>query len=118
MQTEFPFSLPRGFVDEGGQLHRNGRIRLATAHDEISAMQDPRVRQNAYFLPVVLLSQVVVELGSLAAVTPAIIQSLFASDIAYLQEMYLFYNSPTTVMLGAICPHCQAQFTVQTLPLG
>ena len=35
LQTEFEFTLPKGFVDSSGTLHRAGTMRLATARDEI-----------------------------------------------------------------------------------
>ena len=34
MQTEFPFTLPRGYIDTEGNVHRQGMMRLATAMDE------------------------------------------------------------------------------------
>ncbi|WP_210534605.1 hypothetical protein [Thermosulfurimonas marina] len=34
LQTEFEFTLPKGYVDEEGRLHRQGVMRLATAADE------------------------------------------------------------------------------------
>ncbi len=64
IQTEFEFLLPRGFIDSQGSLHRTGRMRLATAMDEIEALQDPRVQANEAYLPVVLLSRVVTQLGT------------------------------------------------------
>ena len=69
MITDIPFTLPRGYVDASGLVHRPGRMRLATALDEIEAYQDPRVQSNEAYLPVVLFSRVVVQLGSLPAVT-------------------------------------------------
>ena len=40
MQTEFEFELPKGYVDQNGDLHKRGTMRLATAADEIL----PRLR--------------------------------------------------------------------------
>jgi hypothetical protein len=82
LQTVFPFTLPRGYVDASGQAHQPGRMRLATARDEIEAYNDPRVLANEAYLPVVLLSRVIVQLGSLTAITPQVIEDLFASDLA------------------------------------
>ena len=42
LQTEFEFTLPRGYVDRSGTLHRNGAMRLATALDEIGPLRDLR----------------------------------------------------------------------------
>ena len=118
MQTEFEFSLPRGYVDESGQWHGNGRMRLAFAIDEVEAMNDPRVQTNESYLPILLLSRVVTQLGTVTAVTPTTIERLFASDLAYLQELYLRLNSSEHVAVGAICPSCSTTFQVQVSPLG
>ena len=67
-QTEFEFTLPRGFVTESGDVHKVGRMRLATAADEILPMKDPRVQQNPAYLTVILLSRVIVSLGTLEQV--------------------------------------------------
>jgi hypothetical protein len=117
MQTDIPFTLPRGYVDASGLVHRSGRMRLATALDEIEAYQDPRVQANEAYLPVVLFSRVVVQLGSLPAVTTQVIEGLFASDLAYLEDLYQRINSPGRVTLGVACPKCGTQFQLQVAPL-
>ena len=89
LQTEFEFFLPKGFVDETGQLHRAGTMRLATARDELDPLRDPRVRDaDDPFLTILVLSRVVVRLGSITQVTPREIENLFAADLAYLQDVY------------------------------
>jgi hypothetical protein len=118
VQTEYPFTLPRGYVDASGLVHQTGRMRLATARDEIEAYNDPRVQANEAYLPVVLFSRVVSQLGSLAAITPQVIEGLFASDLAYLEDLYQRLNAPGQVVLGVACPQCGAQLHVQVAPLG
>jgi hypothetical protein len=115
--TEFEFTLPRGFIDSAGQVHRQGQMRLATALDEIEALQDPRVQAHDAYLPVFLLSRVVTHLGNLAPVTPQVVAGLFAADLAYLEELYERLNSVTAIKMGVICPHCSRQFQVQVAPL-
>jgi hypothetical protein len=89
LQTEFEFFLPKGFVDESGQLHRAGTMRLATARDELDPLRDPRVRDaDDPFLTILVLSRVVMRLGSLTSITPREIENLFAADLAYLQDVY------------------------------
>ena len=117
-QLEFEFTLPRGYVDSDGIVHRTGRMRLATAMDEIEPMQDPRVAANESYLPVLLLSRVVTQLGSLAAVSPAVVEGMFASDLAYLQDLYLRLNSPESVVVTTECPNCNHRFNLQVAPLG
>jgi hypothetical protein len=118
VQTIFEFTLPRGYLDHAGQLHRTGHMRLATAMDEIESVQDPRVQANEAYLPVVLLSRVVVQLGDFTAITPQVIENLFASDLAYLEDVYMRLNSQESILLGVSCPHCAGRFEVQVAPLS
>lgn len=118
LQTEHDFTLPMGFVDEVGTLHRDGKMRLATAADEILPMKDPRVQNNPAYLTVILLSRVVTSLGSLKMVNPRVIEGLFAGDFAYLQEMYTRINQTGSNMLKAVCPKCEHKFDVEVQSLG
>ncbi len=115
--TEFSFTLPRGYLDASGMVHQTGRMRLATARDEIEAYQDSRVQVNEAYLPVVLFSRVIVQLGSLTTITAQVIEGLFASDMAYLEDLYQRLNSPSRVILGVACPNCGNQFQIQVAPL-
>src|SRR5690606_38825892 len=92
LQTEFDFTLPRGYVDEYGNLHKNGTMRLATALDEIEPLRDPRVRNNEAYLTIMLLSRVVTRLGTFRELSPAVVEKLFAADLAYLQDFYQEIN--------------------------
>jgi hypothetical protein len=118
MKTEFEFTLPRGYIDPSGQVHRTGWMRLATAQDEIESLQDPRVQTNEAYLPIILLSRVIIKLGTLRDIKPQIIEKLFAADLASLEDLYLRLNSHEYVILGAICPQCSSSFKVQVAPLG
>jgi hypothetical protein len=96
LQTEFEFTLPKGYVDKDGTLHRDGVMRLATARDEIEPLRDPRVSgPDDPFLTVIVLSRVVTQLGSLAQVTPREVENLFAADLAFLQDLYGVVNFGT-----------------------
>lgn len=106
-QTEFEFTLPCGYVDDEGSLHREGVMRRATAADEILPLRDPRVQKNAAYLSVILLSRVVTRLGSLAALNPKVIEGLFATDMAYLQKLYNRINQLDDAAERVVCPHCQ-----------
>jgi hypothetical protein len=88
LQTEYPFTLPKGYVDEQGRVYREGAMRLATARDEIEPLRDPRVRENEAYLTVIVLSRVITRLGNMTQITPKVIEGLFASDLAYLQDVY------------------------------
>lgn len=98
-QTEIEFELPKGYVDEAGTLHRRGTMRLATAADEILPLRDPRVQQNEAYLVVIVLARVVIRLGSLADIHTGVIESLYASDLAYLQRLYEKFNASDDVEL-------------------
>jgi len=112
LRTEFDFVLPRGFVDDDGNVHREGRMRLATARDEILPQRDPRVRENEAYLTVILLARVVTRLGTIGQVTPATIEGLFASDLAFLQDLYRRVNSEGTTHVAVTCPSCKHEFAV------
>jgi hypothetical protein len=92
LRTQFPFTLPKGYIDGEGRLHRNGVMRLATARDEIEPLRDLRVQENDAYLTVVMLSRVITELGTVCPVTPNIVEGLFAVDLAFLQEFYGIIN--------------------------
>jgi hypothetical protein len=113
LQTEFPFTLPMGYVDSDGNLHKEGVMRLATAFDEIAPLKDPRVQNNPAYLLVILLSRVVKQLGSLEVINPKVIEGLFAADLAYLQDFYRRINENGQSRLSIECPHCDRQFEVE-----
>jgi len=115
-RTEFEFTLPCGFLDEEGTLHREGVMRRATAADEILPLKDVRVQKNAAYLVVILLARVVTRLGSVEQITPKTIESLYARDLAYLQDLYNEVNGekPEPVL----CPQCQHSFSVERAAAG
>ncbi len=113
LRTEFPFVLPRGYVDEAGAVHRDGVMRLATARDEIAPLRDPRVRDNEAYLTVLLLARVVTRLGTLPRMSPEVIEGMFASDLAFLQELYRRINQEGTSQAAVTCPGCGHEFTVE-----
>lgn len=88
LQTEFDFTLPKGFIDKSGMVHTQGVMRLATARDEIEPLRDPRVRSNDAYLPLIILSRVVVRIGPVDDLNPNDVEGMFAADLAYLQDLY------------------------------
>jgi hypothetical protein len=113
LQTEYEFTLPKGYVDGEGNLHRQGIMRLATAADEILPLKDPRVQSNPAYLIVILLSRVIAHLGTINSVNPGIVEGLFAADLAYLQEFYNQINLNGNRVVAVNCPHCQKGFEVE-----
>ncbi len=112
LRTEYPFVLPRGYVDEHGQVHRDGIMRLATARDEIAPQTDARVRQNPSYLTVILLERTITRLGTLAAVDTFVVENLFASDLAFLQDLYRRINQEGRTEAEVTCPSCGHGFAV------
>src|SRR6476469_8040322 len=111
LRTEFPFLLPRGYVDSSGTVHREGVMRLATAKDEIIPLRHPRVRENEAYLTVLLLSRAITRLGRVGEVQPGIIENMFASDLAVLQDLYKRVKQEGTSQAAVTCPACNHEFT-------
>lgn len=116
IQTEYEFTLPKGYVDEAGELHKQGAMRLATAADEILPLKDPRVQSNPSYLSIILLSRVVNKLGTLDDVNPRVVEGLFVEDLNYLQELYRRVNNGEDITLTAKCPHCSEKVEVGFAP--
>jgi hypothetical protein len=112
LRTEFPFTLPRGFVDAAGMVHRDGVMRLATARDELLPLRDDRVRENPPYLSVVLLARVITRLGDIEDVNAGIVERLFASDLAFLQDLYGRINAEGHARAAVTCPDCKHEFTI------
>lgn len=105
LRTEYAFTLPMGYVDKEGRVHREGVMRLATAKDEILPLNDPRVQRNRAYLIVLLLSRVVTRLGELPEVSALHIENLFAADLRFLEEMYNRINEDEAA-IKLTCPSC------------
>jgi hypothetical protein len=117
-QTEYEFTLPLGYVDAEGNLHRDGIMRLATAADEILPLKDPRVQSNQAYLVIILLSRVITRLGSVSQINPKVIEGLFAADLAYLQEFYNQINRNGKASRPTTCPKCEYAFEVELVSSG
>lgn len=112
LRTEFEFELPRGYVDAAGVVHRRGAMRLATARDELVPLHDDRVRENPAYLTVVLLGRVITRLGTITDVHAGMVENMFASDVAFLQDLYRRINQEGHTRAAVTCPGCQHEFTV------
>ena len=113
LQTEFPFTLPRGYVDSEGNLHKEGVMRLATAYDEITPMKDPRVQANNGYLVIILLSRVITRLGDLEHINPKVIEGLFSADFVFLEDFYRRINESGHNRISVTCPACEMKFEVE-----
>jgi hypothetical protein len=117
LQTEYEFTLPCGYVDEQGDLHRSGTMRLATVRDELAATQEPLARTNDTYASVVILSRVITRLGTILTITPSLIERIYSADFAHLQELFVRLNDGSTVM-ETRCPACGTRFELDTGHLG
>jgi hypothetical protein len=114
LQTEFEFTLPKGFVDHDGNVHRDGVMRLATAMDEIVPLRDARVKQNEAYLSIMILSRVITRLGTLSDINTGVIERMFTADLNYLQDLYRRINEDEGSLGSVSCPRCSAEFEVQS----
>ena len=118
-QTEYSFTLPKGYIDASGTLHRNGTMRLATARDEIEPLRDQRVTgPDDPYLTILVLSRVITELGTLRQIGVNEVENLFAADLAFLQDLYgiINFGSPADVaalQLAATGPLLDAEPEVE-----
>ena len=113
LRTEHEFTLPKGYVDREGTVHRTGVMRLATAMDEITPMRDARVKNNEAYLTIIILSRVITQLGSVKDVNTGVIENLFTADLTYLQEFYRSINEGGDSLGLVACPSCETEFEVQ-----
>ncbi|MFI9273056.1 hypothetical protein ACIGXM_20345 [Kitasatospora sp. NPDC052896] len=111
-RTEFEFELPLGYVDDDGTVHRHGAMRLATARDELMPQIDKRVKENPAYLSVVLLSHVITRLGTVTDVHAGVVEQMYATDVAFLQDLYQRINSEGHTRAAVTCPHCDGSFEV------
>jgi hypothetical protein len=106
MTTIYDFELPKGYVDSQGTVHRKGKMRLATAGDEINATRDPRVLSNPSYLTIVVLANVITEIEGMDSVVPNIIERIFTADLAFLQDMYQRINNIEAPTMTVVCEEC------------
>ncbi|MHC4389987.1 MAG: phage tail assembly protein [Planctomycetota bacterium] len=117
-QTKFEFTLPKGYVDKEGKVHRKGVMRLATAKDEIAPLTDPRVQKSRAYLVIILLARVIDKLGDMKDVTTDVVENLFSADLSYLQDIYRRINEDGTTVVAMRCPHCAQDFDYDLGMLG
>ncbi len=116
--TEFAFTLPRGLVDTQGTVHRDGVMRLATARDELIAAKHRQVQAYPEYLMLVLLAQVITQLGSLERITPDLLENLFTQDLSYLRELYNRVNQTGSALVPTQCPQCGHEYKTELVLAG
>jgi hypothetical protein len=111
--TQFEFQLPRGLVDEQGDRHEHGTMRLATARDEIFLQKNRQAQENSAYGALVMLSRVITRLGDRTDITPELLENLFTLDLAFLREFYNRINQEGDATIPVSCPACRQQFTTE-----
>lgn len=104
--NEMDFVLPIGYQDENGELHREGTMRLATALDEIEVHNDEKSFSSERFHDVLLMARIIPKIGTISAVSVAIIQNLYEVDFRYLQTLYKEINGQLENEIKVKCPKC------------
>jgi hypothetical protein len=112
MKSEYAFTLPRGYVDAAGEVHREGTMRLATARDEIEPLRQVEVRQNEAYLSVLLLAGTITRIGEETEITPDLVEGLYAADFDHLQRLYERINTNGEAVGVVACPSCASEFEV------
>ena len=112
MKSEYAFTLPRGYVDAEGRVHREGTMRLATARDEIEPLRQVEVRQNEAYLSVLLLARTITRIGEETDITPELVEGLYAADFDHLQRLYERINTNGEAVGVVACPECANEFEV------
>jgi hypothetical protein len=112
LRTEIEFTLPRGYVDASGNLHRDGTMRLATARDEIEPLREVEVRQNQAYLSVLLLARTITRIGEVTEITPGLVEGMYAADFDHLQRLYERVNSDGEAVGVVSCPACAHRFEI------
>ena len=103
---EYEFYLPIGYEDDRGVFHRRGKMRLATALDEIEINNSPQSKLKTRYRDCLLFSRVLESLGTLTEITPEVIENLYEADFIYLQMLYNKLNSDYNEHVITKCPHC------------
>jgi hypothetical protein len=116
--TEFEFTLPKGLVDLKGNVHRQGKMRLSTAKDELALQKNSQIQDSDAYGVLIRLSQVITCLGDLSSITPSLLENLFILDLAYLREFYNRINQNNDASVIAQCPKCSYKFKTELVLAG
>lgn len=117
LKTSYEFTLPRGYVDQHGALHRKGTMRLATARDELEPLRDPTVQgPDDPRLTILVITRVVESLGDLDVLSSYVIEGLFAVDLAFLQDFYGVINFGSQEEYDALISAQESSTLIGTTP--
>ena len=112
MNEEFAFILPVGYVTEDGKPHRSGKMRLATALDEIKIHADERMLASERYHDILLFSRVINTIEDVGPVDTELVEGLFEVDFRYLQSLYMERNGQLQYQIESECPKCESRNSV------
>ena len=111
VKTEYTYELPKGFVDDKGQLHKDVAIREITGADQ-EAMLNPQFKNNPAKMLTALLARVIVKLGALEGrqVDTNVTAAMFKSDRDFLIMKLKEIDSGPEMEIDVECPDCGKKF--------
>jgi len=111
VKTEYTFELPKGYVDEKGQTHREVTMREITGADQ-EAMLNPQLRNNPAKMLTALLARVITKLGTLEGrqVDAGVTANMFKSDRDFLILKLKEIDSGPEMDIDVECPDCGKKF--------
>ena len=112
IRTEYTYTLPKGYVDKDGNLHREVVIREITGADQES-MLSPQLRQNPAKMLSALLARVIVRLGTLekSRIDTGVTAAMVKSDRDFLIMKLKEIDTGPDMEIKVECPDCGKKFT-------
>ena len=111
VKTAYTFELPKGYVDEKGQVHREVTLREITGADQ-EAMLNPQHRNNPARMLTALLARVITRLGTLEGrqVDTSVTANMLKSDRDFLILKLKEIDSGPEMDIDVECPDCGKKF--------
>lgn len=108
---EYTFTLPKGYVDEKGQVHRDVTLREITGADQ-EAMLNPQLKNNPAKMLSALLARVIVRLGALEPkdIGTHVTGRMFKSDRDFLILKLKEIDDGPEMDIDVECPSCSHKF--------
>lgn len=106
-QTSVPFSLPKGYRDKKGELHKDGYLRLPTGQDR--EILTPIAKKNAAQASTLMLTRLCKFEDGLY-VTEDIMRDLTVRDREYLQKLLQENLFGVNLEIEVVCTDCGEEF--------
>lgn len=110
MSEQITFHLPLG-LEIGDKTYRTGKMHLTTTIDELTVEENEEVAINSRYRDILLLANVIDEIGDIKDVTKETIMSLYEADFLYLQLLYNQVNGNSKPVITK-CNNCGTDFPI------